>query len=121
MKMPPRPDDPSAHDDALDALFATARARRPDTARAEFGFETRLLARLAAERNEQPGWRDFTTWCWRLLPGFAVVTLVFALWTGRPGALPSTADRFFATAAQSLPGDDDDLSQWMAMELFAPI
>ena len=33
-------------DSQLDALFRAARADAPDTARAEYGFETRLLARL---------------------------------------------------------------------------
>ncbi len=33
-------------DKTLDALFSAARAALPDTARAEFGFETRLAARI---------------------------------------------------------------------------
>jgi|GEM_PF-5119885 len=38
-------------DDRLDWMFAAARVARQDTARAEYGFETRLLARLRVERE----------------------------------------------------------------------
>ena len=56
----------------LEKLFQAARAMKPDTACAEFGFETRLLARLRAERS-----RPVT---WRLLPVFAAVVLVLGVW-----------------------------------------
>ena len=36
-------------DRQLDALFALARERRPDTSDVEFGFETRLMARVRAQ------------------------------------------------------------------------
>lgn len=64
-------------DAQLDALFAQARMRRPDTSAAEFAFETRLLARLLAA--EEPG----SIWAmvsWRLVPFFAVCIVGLALW-----------------------------------------
>lgn len=122
MKTPPPSDDPSAHDDALDALFAAARVERPDTSRAEFGFETRLLARLAAKRSYRGGWAEFSVWCWRLIPAFAVITLAAGLWTTRPGSeSPNDGSVFFA-GVQPLPSDDDDhLAQWLAVEWLTPI
>ena len=67
-------------DEQLDKLFAAARAARPDTARMEFGFETRLLARLRADlgRSAAGAW---CAWAWRLLPGFAAVVLAMGVWT----------------------------------------
>lgn len=47
----------------LDALFAAARTSAPDTSRVEFGFETRLLARLRTERSE-----SWLVWGWKLCP-----------------------------------------------------
>ena len=73
------------HDPVLDPLFAQARAQAPDTARAEFAFETRLAARL---RGLQPdgrtlGWGAVS---WRLMPLFLVVVLALATWQSRFGA-----------------------------------
>jgi hypothetical protein len=63
--------------DNLDRLLKAA-AARPETARAEFGFETRLLARLRAEREQEAPW---LAWAWRLTPLFAAVTLLLAAWS----------------------------------------
>jgi hypothetical protein len=65
------------YDSRLDALFAQARARRPDTSRAEYGFETRLLARLRAERETSSIW---ATVSWRLAPLFAACVMALAVW-----------------------------------------
>lgn len=59
---------PPLSDQELDALFAAARTVHPETSRAEYSFETRLLARLRAESS-------LGLWSWRLLPWFAAVTL----------------------------------------------
>lgn len=59
---------PPVTDAELDALFAAARTVQPDTSRAEYAFETRLLARLRAEAS-------VGAWSWRLLPWFAALTL----------------------------------------------
>ena len=61
----------------LDALFRAARTDAPDTARLEFAFETRLLARLREERGS-----GLFTWAWRLAPFFAAVAIA-AGWWGR--------------------------------------
>ncbi len=60
-------------DKQLDALFAAARARRPDTSRAEYAFETRLAARL---RDKSPDAASIWAMAsWRLMPFFAVVVI----------------------------------------------
>ncbi|HEV7867573.1 MAG TPA: hypothetical protein VGO90_07815 [Chthoniobacteraceae bacterium] len=62
-------------DQTLDALLATARPIAPGTERTEFGFETRLLARLREERS--------SSWAWlavRLSPIFAAAVLAAAAW-----------------------------------------
>lgn len=64
-------------DGRLDALFALARARRPDTSAAEFAFETRLLARLRARPETSSVWAMVS---WRLVPFFAVCVVGLALW-----------------------------------------
>jgi hypothetical protein len=68
---------PPEPDFNLDALFARARARRPDTSAVEYAFETRLLARLRAERETSSVWARVS---WRLAPFFAVVVVALALW-----------------------------------------
>jgi hypothetical protein len=61
----------------LDALFARARERRPDTSKAEYAFETRLLARLRAERETSSIWAVVS---WRLIPFFAACVVALTLW-----------------------------------------
>jgi len=65
------------HDGQLDALFAQARARRVDTSKAEYAFETRLLARLRTERETSSVWAMVS---WRLIPFFAVCVVALAIW-----------------------------------------
>lgn len=64
-------------DPDLDALFRAVRTEAPDTTRAEFGFETRLFARLREERS--PG---VFAWAWKLAPFFAAIAIA-AGWWGR--------------------------------------
>ncbi|HUJ72714.1 MAG TPA: hypothetical protein VLZ30_10745 [Verrucomicrobiae bacterium] len=66
------------NDEELNQLFRSARAHRPDTSRAEYGFETRLLARLRADREQPAPWYAFT---WRLMPAFAAVVVAIGVWT----------------------------------------
>ncbi len=62
------------HDDPLAPLFAKARDAGPhDTASQQFGFETRLSARL---RQREKTSELLVLWPWRLLPVFAVLTLM---------------------------------------------
>ena len=58
---------------SLDPLFARARAVRSDTARTEFAFETRLLARLREART--PVRSGMGVLAWRLLPYLALIVL----------------------------------------------
>ena len=64
-------------DDGLDALFALARAQRPDTDQAEYAFETRLMARLRATRETESVWARVS---WRLMPFFAACVVGLAIW-----------------------------------------
>jgi len=64
-------------DAQLDSLFAQARARRADTSAIEYGFETRVMARLRNEK--QPG----SIWAlvsWRMMPFFAACVLGLVVW-----------------------------------------
>jgi hypothetical protein len=63
----------------LDRLFARAREQRPDTSRAQYGFETRLMSRLRERRQPDPGslWALVT---WRMVPFFAAGVLALVLW-----------------------------------------
>ena len=74
--------DPADRPDAdLDALFALARARRPDTSAAEYAFETRLLAQLRAHRQAKDD--TDSIWAmvsWRLAPFFAACVAALAVW-----------------------------------------
>jgi hypothetical protein len=65
--------------DPLDALFAAARQQRPDTSRAEYGFETRLMARLR-ERHQPDPLSLLSVMSWRLAPFFAACVVALALW-----------------------------------------
>jgi hypothetical protein len=61
--------------DPLDALFRAVREDAPDTSRAEYGFETRVLARIRAERRTS--WQG---WAWRLCPFFASIAVLAGAW-----------------------------------------
>ena len=65
-------DSPFQPDPLLDPLFARARAERRDTSRAEYAFETRLLANLPRPAEKRS---DMGVLAWRLLPFFALVVL----------------------------------------------
>ena len=66
------------NDEKLDKLFAAARDVKPDTARAEYGFETRLTAHLRAERQPAAPWYAFA---WKLVPTFAALVVALGVWT----------------------------------------
>ena len=69
----------SPNPDPLDALFASARAERVDTSRAEYGFETRLMARLR-ERRQPDAVSLWSAVTWRMVPFFAACVVALALW-----------------------------------------
>ena len=85
------------NDKRLDKLFAAARGNKPDTSRAEYGFETRLAARLRAEREQSMPWYAFA---WKLVPAFAAIVVALGIWTYTDSS---------ATDLQSaIPGDRDE-------------
>ena len=64
-------------DEELDSLLRAARAEAPaDLGRIEFGFETRLLARLREERRS-----SWLAWAWRLCPFAAALAIAAGVWS----------------------------------------
>lgn len=83
-------------DHKLDALFAAARAEQTDDfARLEFGFETRLTARL---REERAG--SVYSWAWKLCPFFAAIALAASVWS-RTSSARMQADASIISEAAS--------------------
>jgi hypothetical protein len=88
------------NDEQLNQLFQAARGSRPDTSRAEYGFETRLLAAIRELRKQPTPWASLT---WRLMPVFAAIVVVTGVWsynvqsqTGAEAALGTGAETAFA-------------------------
>jgi len=65
-------------DKRLDELLSAVRAQKPDTSRLEYGFETRLMARLREEGSAAKPWHAFA---WRLSPVFAGIVVALGIWT----------------------------------------
>lgn len=63
--------------DGLDRLFKAARAVPLEIERVETGFETRVLARIRAERDRRV---PLFYWAWRLVPAFSVVVIALGAW-----------------------------------------
>jgi hypothetical protein len=63
--------------DKLDKLFAAGRPAKTATGPVEYGFETRLLARIRAEREHWP----WALAAWRLVPVFAAVVVALGVWS----------------------------------------
>ena len=61
--------------DPLDSLFRVVRDDAPDTSRMEFGFETRVMARIRTERRSS--WQG---WAWRLCPFFTALAVAAGSW-----------------------------------------
>jgi hypothetical protein len=94
------------NDEQLNELFRAARTSRPDTSRAEYGFETRLMAAIRELRKQPTPW---ATVAWRLMPVFAAIVVVAGAWsysvqsqTG-PEATLGTGDE---AALTGLPGGE---------------
>ena len=68
-------------DQSLDALFAAVRNEDIDTSRAEFGFETRLMARLREDRSP---WAAVAAVAWKLCPFFAALAIAAGIWCRTP-------------------------------------
>lgn len=65
------------NDEQLNTLFFRARQAPGDTSRAEYGFETRLMARLREDRHSS----SWTLWTWRLMPYFAAAAVAAGCWS----------------------------------------
>jgi len=82
--MKPNPTPPTDSDAFADTL-ALAREYSPDTAAAEFGFNSRLSARIAELRREgeAPGrslWDEAIAWLWGGAAGAAPIVAGLAIW-----------------------------------------
>ena len=64
----------------LDMLFARAREYEPDISAVEFGFETRVMARVRAEREKERHVSLFNL-AWRLLPVFTALVVGMGIWS----------------------------------------
>jgi hypothetical protein len=76
---------------SLESLFALARTHRPDTSRAEYGFETRLMARLRAGRDHGALWSLTARVSWRVIPFLAACVVALTLWQAETNADVSDA------------------------------
>lgn len=74
-------------EERLDRLLGSAKSAKPDTEPVESGFETRLMARIASEEEEQA---SALAWIWRLVPVFSTVALILVLYSifSVPGSAP---------------------------------
>jgi len=64
-------------DTKLDRLFAAARRADFYPPEREFGFETRVIARIRSERENQ---KSFLIWEWRLIPFFISLIIFLGIW-----------------------------------------
>lgn len=87
-------------DPNLEALFGAARAAEPDVSRLEYGFETRLLARLREDRGI-----SIFGWAWRLCPVFLALAVVVGWWSHT--SLRNEAEVLFV--AEAAHGNDDQM------------
>jgi|SRR4029453_15144275 hypothetical protein len=85
-------------DETIDRLLRAARDGAPDTARLEFAFETRLLARLREERSA-----SIFAWAWRLAPFFGAVVLAVGLWNRASAAQLNATANLMADAVRQHP------------------
>jgi hypothetical protein len=65
-------------DDRIERLFASARKSQPYNANLEYGFETRVMAKI---RERRDGQKPFFSWAWRLIPALVVVVMMLGAWT----------------------------------------
>lgn len=69
-------DDPRNPNAPLDALFRAAREDADDFGRLEYGFETRVLARVREERAS-----SWLAWAARLCPFAAALAIAAGMWS----------------------------------------
>ncbi len=64
-------------DDRLEELFELARQSKYDTGRIEYGFETRVMARI---KEQGAGQTLFFSWALKLMPALIVVVIMISAW-----------------------------------------
>jgi hypothetical protein len=69
-------DDPRNMNDPLAVLFRAAREDADDFGRIEYGFETRVLARMREERSS-----SWLAWAARLCPFAAALAILAGVWS----------------------------------------
>ena len=82
-------------DRQLDALFHSARTAETDTSRVEFGFETRLMARLREERSS-----SIAAWAWKLAPFCAALAIAAGVWSRTTSAQIDADAKVIAEASR---------------------
>ena len=65
------------YDDILERLFVEARKSHSYNANLEYGFETRVMAKINEQRRGQS---IFFSWAWRLIPAFVSAVLILGAW-----------------------------------------
>ena len=64
-------------DSKLDRLFTAARKAELYEANREYGFETRVMEKIRAQRERQA---PFPLFAWRLIPVFVSIVLLLGIW-----------------------------------------
>lgn len=95
-------------DQQLACLFAAAREEQPDTIRHEWGFETRVMARLREDRSLA---LSMCAWAWRLCPFFAALALAAGLWSRSTDARVRADSSFLMEVSQV--GDEQALIRFL--------
>ena len=95
-------------DPHLDALLHAARSDDHESmiARAELGFETRLMARIREENAA-----SVSAWAWKLAPFFAALALAAGVWSRTPSARTAADAGVLAEAVSS--GEERELVDYM--------
>lgn len=83
------------NDADLDKLFAAAHAGHRDTTKEEYAFETRLMARIRAQRQAQGDTGSIWSMVsWRMMPLFAACVMALAVWHSQVASLTDDAAAF---------------------------
>ena len=98
-------------DARLNALFAAARREPVDVSHLEFGFETRVMARLREEANP---FAAVMALAWRLCPFFAALALAASLWSRTPDVRGESSAQLMVEVART--GEDQALLSYMTGE-----
>lgn len=96
-------------DPHLDALLHAVRScplNEAMIARAELGFETRLMARM---REENAG--SVFAWAWRLAPFFAALAVAAGVWSRTPAARTAADAGMLVEAVSG--GEERELIDYM--------